>query len=256
MALSRTTFERFLRLYLNAEGRRSHSILISKTLLSPETVLATKNRESCVRKLKLYPTMKVHKETRMAAVLVPLCSYKGELGLLYTLRSRKLSSNKGQVSFPGGMKDDNDKSLEVTALRETWEELRIPESQVDVWSQTNIISRKDLSVLPIFGYIGQVDPENLAINHDEVEEAFVISLENLCNPEHFRFTQFRNGMTLPVYLGGKHRVWGLTAAITHMIMKALVPEVYKNKLEILPKLESTKCSNTAQNQKSIYDFIR
>lgn len=194
--------------------------------------------------------MKVSKEGRMAAVLVPLCSYKGELGLLYTLRSKRLNSNKGQVSFPGGMKDESDKSLEATALRETWEELRIPESQVDIWSRANILSRNDLSILPIFGYIGNVEPENLAFNHDEVEDAFVISLENLCNPKHFRYTHFRSGMILPVFTGGKHRVWGLTAGITHLIMKALVPEVYKNELKMLPKLEPPTAAHAAQNQQS------
>ena len=181
----------------------------------------------------------------MAAVLVPLCMYKGELGFLYTLRSIKLASNRGQVSFPGGKKDEKDKSLEQTALRETWEELRIPESEVDVWSSANLIGRKDLNIMPVLGYIGEIDLAKVEINPHEVEEAFVISLEKLCDPAHFRYTQFRNGYQLPAYTGGKYRVWGLTGVITHMIMKALVPEVYKNELKPLPFMETRK---SAENQ--------
>jgi len=181
--------------------------------------------------------MKTNETARKAAVLVPLCAYRGELGLLYTLRSMKLSSNSGQVSFPGGMKDESDESLEDTALRETWEELRIPAEEVDVWSRTNTIGRRNLSVTPVLGYIGEIDPQKLEVNPHEVDEAFVVSLEKLCDPAHFRFTRFRNGILLPAYTAGKYRVWGLTAAITHMIMKALVPEVYKNELTILPSVD-------------------
>lgn len=221
-------------------------MLSNKSQLSPDTVLTPKNRESCVRRLKLYPAMTVNDKARMAAVLVPLCTYRGELGLLYTLRSTKLNSNKGQVSFPGGMKDDSDKSLEDTALRETWEELRIPVTDVDVWSSTGIIGRKNLSVMPVLGFVGEIDPQKLEVNPEEVEEAFVISLEKLCDPKHFRFTQFRNGFLLPAYTGGKYRVWGLTAAITHMMMKALIPEVYNNKLKPMPTLGGEKHDQSSE----------
>lgn len=206
--------------------------------LRPETILTKAIRDSCIKRLKLFkPAKKSEENPNKAAVLVPLCTHNGQLGLLYTLRSTKVSSNRGQVSFPGGMKDVSDKSFEETALRETWEELRIPKDLVDVWGSANLVGRKHVSVMPVLGYIGEIDPKSLQINTDEVEEAFVHSLESLCDPELCRFTQFRNNYTLPTYIGGKHRIWGLTAAITHMVMCSLVPDVYKHKLTFLQSVE-------------------
>ncbi|KAG7205221.1 hypothetical protein KM043_018306 [Ampulex compressa] len=213
--------------------------MVNATDLRLEAVLTEKNRQSFIERFKLYKSPKYSEEASKAAVLVPLCTYKGELGLLYTLRSTKLSSNRGQVSFPGGMHDKSDVDFRETALRETWEELRIPKDRIDVWTSGNVVGKKGVSVTPVFGYIGDVDPKELRINPDEVEEAFVVSLRDLCDPDLFRFTRFRENYTLPVYLGGKYRVWGFTAALTHMALSALIPTVYKHKIILLPRFHPT-----------------
>ncbi|XP_015437385.1 PREDICTED: nucleoside diphosphate-linked moiety X motif 8 [Dufourea novaeangliae] len=202
--------------------------------LKPEAVLSEENRKYFIGRFKARKSKKeLDEKISRAAILVPLCKHEGELGFLYTLRSTKLTSNRGQVSFPGGMYDDEDRNLEETALRETWEELNIPREKIVVWTSGNMIDKKNVHVLPVFGYIGEVDPNKLQINTREVEEAFFLSLRNLCDPSLCRFTHFRNNYTLPVYLGGKHRVWGFTAAVTHMTLNALVPDAYKHKLPYL-----------------------
>lgn len=208
--------------------------------LKPEVVLSEKNRKSFIEKFKAGIMPQINNCTQQAAVLVPLCIHKGELGFLYTLRSTKLTSNRGQVSFPGGMYDKEDCDLEQAALRETWEELQIPRENIDVWVSGKMIDKKNVKVLPVFGYIGEIDPEQLSINRDEVEEAFFLSLRNLCDPSLCRFTQFRNNYTLPVYLGGKHRIWGFTAVITHMALNALIPDTYKHKLVYLRPILSRR----------------
>merc|ERR1719193_248491 len=58
--------------------------------------------------------MKVQKT---AAILVPLVEVQGEPALLYTKRSKYLTSHRGQVSFPGGKSDKEDEGPEQTALR-------------------------------------------------------------------------------------------------------------------------------------------
>ncbi|KAK2584245.1 hypothetical protein KPH14_006656 [Odynerus spinipes] len=223
--------------------------------LKPEVVLSEKNRKSCIDRFKLYKAMKkLEGDVSQAAVLIPFCIHRGELGLLYTLRSSKLNSNRGQVSFPGGMHDKTDRDLEETALRETWEELKIPKEKVDVWTRGNFIRGKRMNIMPVLGYIGEVDPGKLEINPDEVEEAFVVPLNTLCEPSLCRFTQFRDSYTLPTYLGGKHRIWGLTAAITHIAMSALLPEVYKHKPIYLKPVnllkEKTSTSSTILTDQS------
>lgn len=202
--------------------------------LTPEAVLNEKVKESCIKRLKhIKMTKRSEGDPNKAAVLVPLCVHNGKVGLLYTLRSEKVRMNRRQVSFPGGKKDRDDATLEDTALRETWEELNIPKDIVTVWGSGNFIHRKDVVVMPVIGFIGEIDPKSLNINTHEVEEAFVQPLEKLCDPTLCRYTQFRNNYTLPTYLGGNHKIWGLTAAITHMVMSALLPGVYKHKLAYL-----------------------
>ena len=61
-------------------------------------------------------------ELRKAAVLLAL-SDSEDPELLYTLRSSKVSSHGGEVSFPGGMYELEDKSLEHTALNSDSDEI-------------------------------------------------------------------------------------------------------------------------------------
>lgn len=148
-----------------------------------------------------------------------------------------------QVSFPGGKCDESDANMIETALRETWEELGIPKEKVDVWTEASYIPKTDINVKPILGYIGEVVVEELKINRNEVEEAFVVTLQQLCEPEMFRYTRFRNGITLPTYLGGKYRVWGFTGIITHIVLECLIPQVYKNELPLAKSIRQVE-SNT------------
>lgn len=134
------------------------------------------------------------------------------------------------------MSDKSDADLQETALRETWEELKIPKEKIDVWTTGNLINKGDVNVMPVLGYIGEVVPEELEINPDEVEEAFVVSLQKLCDPKLCHFTCY-SGYTLPSYSGGKYRVWGFTGFITHLVLSSLIPEVYVNKIPRIKSLQ-------------------
>lgn len=54
-----------------------------------------------------------------AAVLLPLVERADGLQLLLTRRSPHLRHHAGQISFPGGRQDPDDRDLIHTALRET-----------------------------------------------------------------------------------------------------------------------------------------
>ncbi|KAL0274688.1 UNVERIFIED_CONTAM: hypothetical protein PYX00_002757 [Menopon gallinae] len=212
--------------------------IITQEILSPS------NKENCIRLLKSMKPIntKTDKSNKNAAVLVPLCSINGELALLYTIRSYKLKTNRGHVSFPGGMSDARDQSLKQTALRETFEEIGIPGSAIDVWSKGPEIRRPDLVITPFLGYIGELAEHDLDTNSDEVAGTFALDLQHLCSPENFRTTQFRPKQSpsyaLPVYMGGKEKIWGLTALITHLFLSAIVPNHYHNKVKTLSMVTS------------------
>ena len=66
-----------------------------------------------------------------ASVLIPLSMHRGEPSLLLTRRSTKLRSFSGHVSFPGGKRDQEDKSDYFTSLRESREEARAAQATLE-----------------------------------------------------------------------------------------------------------------------------
>src|SRR5512143_3716715 len=67
-----------------------------------------------------------------AAVLVPLFKKEEDCHLLFTKRSDQVKHHKGEISFPGGVVDEEDLELVNTALREAHEEIGLKRNDVQV----------------------------------------------------------------------------------------------------------------------------
>lgn len=161
---------------------------------------------------------------RSSAVIMPLIIIEDEWHLLFTYRSHRLVEHSGQVSFPGGAREQGDKSLEETALREMQEEIGVLPQDVVVFGS--------LGEMPIITgylvrvYVGQFSwPYVLKINQDEVESVFTIPLRWLADPDH-RMTRYRNvaGREIPViffdlYQG--YQLWGASAEMTVALLETL-----------------------------------
>ncbi|KAK3105344.1 hypothetical protein FSP39_023050 [Pinctada imbricata] len=186
--------------------------------------------------------VKVQENPRCAAVLIVMCYVDGTPGLLYMERSNQLRQHRGEICFPGGMAESSDTDIIHTALRETREEIGLHIERDQVWGvMQNIPSREYLFhfvqqdgailVTPVVAFAGNVDLTKLILDKKEVESVFVQSLSSLCDPHNARYTQFRsgNGYTIPVFLGA-HRIWGLSAIITHMFLHILAPGLYTFRL--------------------------
>nr|XP_018900711.1 PREDICTED: nucleoside diphosphate-linked moiety X motif 8 [Bemisia tabaci] len=208
---------------------------------SADGFLKEESKKACVDRFQkishVFPRPPADKPLQKAAVLVPICRLEDELALLYTLRAIGVNRHRGQVSFPGGMFDESDHSLEQTAVRETNEELGIRKDQIEIWGKGNTFDVRGIEVTPVLGYVGAVDLDKLSINKSEVELAFLVSVRHLCDPVNFRYTQFKDGYSSPVYLKAKCRIWGITGVITHFFLKALCPEQYKNSLYFLKPIQ-------------------
>ena len=147
-----------------------------------------------------------------AAVLIPLFFKEGEVHLLFTKRTDKVETHKGQISFPGGMADETDEKLRMTALRETWEEMGIKSNDIQLLGKTDkFLTNTNFMVTPYVGYFPY--PYEYNINVDEIDRVIEVPLSHLLNPEIFEIKPcVRDGIKWKIhyYSYNGDIIWGVT----------------------------------------------
>lgn len=158
---------------------------------------------------------------RQSAVLALLHPAPAGLAVLYTLRPSRLAHHGGQVSFPGGGKEDGDPTLAHTALRETAEELGIPVTDVRMLGQmtTLFIESSRNLVHPFVGWIPALPM--LRPDSGEVAEVLSVTLRTLADPATVTTcVREANGQprTFPSFYIPPHYIWGATAMMTSELL--------------------------------------
>ncbi|CAN5523560.1 CoA pyrophosphatase [soil metagenome] len=132
-------FIKLLEQYLKEElpGTKAHRLL------------APSNRE-----LSNYQFIKEGKE-KAGSVLILLYPSNGEIFIPLMQRPDYQGIHSGQISFPGGKKEEIDQDLIATALRETMEEIGVLEKDVTVLGTLTemYIPASNFKVLPVVGYL-------------------------------------------------------------------------------------------------------
>lgn len=154
------------------------------------------------------------KESSVLLLLLPNQD-DSDLSILFTLRSTKLNSHSGQISFPGGRKEKNE-TLYETALRETREEIGIETSGIQVLGKlsTLYVPPSNAIIHPFVGYMDflpQTKP-----NQSEVVEIFTVSLNYFLENDYEMQVWDYNGYKMDVPLWKVHKttpLWGATAMI-------------------------------------------
>jgi 8-oxo-dGTP pyrophosphatase MutT (NUDIX family) len=171
-----------------------------------------------------YAEIDLTDETRLrcAAVLIPLVWHEDEWHLLFTRRTDKVESHKGQVSFPGGACDEGETTAEQTALREADEEIGLNPNDVKVLGRlANMITVSHFSVTPVVGVIKW--PTVFRVGEHEVARVFTIPLEWLANSSNrWQFQiEGRNRSLIAYHPYDGELLWGATARMTVDFLKAL-----------------------------------
>jgi 8-oxo-dGTP pyrophosphatase MutT (NUDIX family) len=150
-----------------------------------------------------------------ASVLVPLVERAAGLTVLLTQRTDHLRSHAGHVAFPGGRVDARDADAIDTALRETEEEVGLKPERVRLVGRLDTyVTRTGYRVTPLVGLIEP--PLELAIDPEEVAEAFEVPLDFLLDPANRRRDSRiyqgieRHFWAMPF---GRHYIWGATAGM-------------------------------------------
>ena len=82
---------------------------------------------------ELFPSPKHDGKSKLSSILVII--YGSEPKLLMIKKSKELKNHGGEIAFPGGKLNEDDKDLLETALRETEEEIGLSISRSNVISQ-------------------------------------------------------------------------------------------------------------------------
>ena len=173
-----------------------------------------------IRDNRLQGNTKLHP----AAVLIPLLCHEGEWHLLLTRRAEKLWSHPGQVAFPGGAWEPEDKDLVQTALRESFEEISLlPENVTILGKMPSFATISFFELTPIVGLIPW--PYDLILKPEEVARAFIVPLSFLKNPDnHYYQDYWHEGQSHPVLYFKRYDnelIWGISAQIILAFLKII-----------------------------------
>jgi len=159
-----------------------------------------------------------------AAVLVPLFKKGEDCHLLFTRRSDQVKYHKGEISFPGGVVDEEDLELVNTALREADEEIGLKKDDVQVIGiLDDIVTITQFIVTPIVGLFPY--PYPFKVSEVEIAELIEVPLASLLDEECFSEKElFRGGRSevVEAYQYGNHIIWGATARILKQFLD-LIP---------------------------------
>lgn len=154
-----------------------------------------------------------------AAVLVPVIDDGNDARVIFTQRTSTLRKHSGQISFPGGGIDAEDRTPEEAALREAEEEIGLSRSFVEtVGRLPDYISGTGFRIKPVLSVVRQ--GFDLTLNPAEVDEVFEVPLSFLMNPEnHARGSRIFQGKERFFYEMpyGERYIWGITAGIVRSI---------------------------------------
>jgi len=167
------------------------------------------------------------KGAKKGAVLLLLYRKDGKIYFPLTQRHEYDGAHSGQVSFPGGKVEFGDLSVEHTALRETEEEIGVPQSSVNVLGKLTdlFIIASNFNVQPVIGFLEKAP--DFTIDTHEVAEVIEISIDQLLDDSLQKEKEivFINKIKIeaPYFDFNGYHVWGATA-----MMLSEFKEILKN----------------------------
>ena len=202
---------------------------IRSSLLRPEAQDPTPQDRFAVRfpdgtTLAMLEKVREGKDPREAAVLGILSEEADGVSVLLTQRTDTVEEHRGQIAFPGGMREATDQSLLETALRETEEEVGIPPSDLEVMTALPAVYiwATNFVATPYFAIARK--PLQPKANPQEVKEVFHVPLSHLANPDTIveeEWTLRDHQVVVPFYKWGEKKIWGATARMLAMLMASL-----------------------------------
>lgn len=153
---------------------------------------------------------------RKGGVLLLLYFNSNKLYITFIKRAEDGGVHSGQISFPGGKYEPGDKSLIQTAKRETFEEIGVNGSQVEIIGNltTLYIPVSNYIVHPTVGFTKNI-PKFIP-NETEVKKVIVFPLEYFLSESNVHSGEIKvrtHRVKTPFYKINEYKIWGATAMI-------------------------------------------
>jgi 8-oxo-dGTP pyrophosphatase MutT (NUDIX family) len=170
---------------------------------------------------------KKHKQTiidnrrRASAVLIPVYKKDGQYHILFIKRTNTVKTHKGQISFPGGVRDKEDKTLQDTALRESVEEIGLRAEDVKVLGELDdeITTTSNFIVTPFVGLAPY--PYRFTLNKAEVDRLISVPIAALldkgCLKPNIEILDGNKIDSFAYHYRG-NVIWGATARILNKLL--------------------------------------
>ncbi len=207
-------FEEFLKSVSKIENIRLPAAASHFKMVPPFREALLKKQEEAIKKAKhagvlalFYPNK--NKQTKF--VLILRKTYKGV--------------HSAQVAFPGGKLEEQDTSLQDTALRETFEEVGVPSHTVQIIKKISqvYIPPSNFYVQPFIGVI-QTTPKFIK-QDDEVEALIEVDLEHFLDEQSLITKKVKTSYSIevevPAFKLNDYVVWGATAMMLSEIKDLL-----------------------------------
>ena len=153
-------------------------------------------------------------KAKTAAVLILLYPNKKKTYLYLKKRADTVKYHKGQISLPGGSKENNETLLD-TALRETQEEIGIDKNEISILGKITplFIPVTGFMITPFVSYISK-KPKTI-LDEIEVAELLSVNIRDLLNNDILIMDRDINGssVSIPYFSLNNHQVWGATSMV-------------------------------------------
>lgn len=173
--------------------------------------------------------LKENKNPKLSAVLILFYNKEGEWHFPLMRRS-DYGPHKGQISLPGGKKENADRNLEETAIRETHEELGVEQENIKIVGQLTDVYIPPSKFL-VSPYVGIFQKSDIVFTPsvDEVKELIEVPLSELLTEKNFQLGSVAVGPNLKVktkyFVLQEHIVWGATAIILNELKQIIQEEI-------------------------------
>ncbi len=138
--------------------------------------------------------------------------------IILTKRSKNLKYHPSQISFPGGVKKDDEEFID-TAIRESYEEIgiRIDKEQIIGMLDTVNTLTSNFSIVPFIAILNKIN--DMKINNYEIEEIIDAKLTKLLINR--KRDERYNDIDTYMYQYEGYLIWGATARILDRIYSVM-----------------------------------